>query len=406
VVRLQAFKYELMPDGAQECNIRRFAGAGRFVFNRALALQKARHDHGEKKLGYADLCRRLTEWRNDPETLWLAEAPVHPLQQALKDLERAYSNFFAKRTNFPRFRKRDQSSSFRFPDPKQIKLDQGNGRIFLPKLGWVRYRNSREILGNLRNITISQWGDKWFASIQTQREVEPARPRARTLVGIDLGIARFATMSDGSFVTPLNSFKKHQIRLGRYQRRMARKIKFSNNWKKAKAIVAKINRDIANARKDFLHKTTTTISKNHAVVCIEDLQVRNMSRSATGTVEEWGRNVRAKSGLNRSILDQGWGEFRRQLGYKMQWNGGQLLVVPAHHTSQTCPKCKYISAANRTTQTRFLCIQCGYEDNADIVGANNILERGYRLLACPASGAVMPPATGTHRGDLCSRLAV
>jgi putative transposase len=409
VIRQQAFKYELMPKGEQERDMRRFAGASRFVFNKALALQKARREQGDKKLNYAGLCKLLTEWRNDPETLWLSEAPVHPLQQALKDLERAYTNFFAKRTDFPRFKKRGQSSSFRFPDPKQMKLDQGNDRIFLPKLGWVRYRNSREIMGNLRNITISQCGGKWFASIQTQRKVEQAPSTASTAIGIDVGIARFATMSDGSFVAPLNSFKNHQLRLARYQRRMARKVKFSNNWKKITAKVTKIHIDIANARKDFLHKTTTTISKNHAIVCIEDLQVRNMSGSAAGTMEEPGKNVRAKSGLNRSILDQGWGDFRRQLEYKMKWNGGLLLAVPAHHTSQTCPECSHVSAANRLKQAEFLCIQCGYAANADIVGATNILARGISAMrghgmdlsriACQASGAVMPPATGTHRGD-------
>jgi putative transposase len=247
VIRQQAFKYELMPKGEQERDMRRFAGASRFVFNKALALQKARREQGDKKLNYAGLCKLLTEWRNDPETLWLSEAPVHPLQQALKDLERAYTNFFAKRTDFPRFKKRGQSSSFRFPDPKQMKLDQGNDRIFLPKLGWVRYRNSREIMGDLCNITISQCGGKWFASIQTQRKVEQAPSTASTAIGIDVGIARFATMSDGSFVAPLNSFKNHQLRLARYQRRMARKVKFSNNWKKITAKVTKIHIDIANA---------------------------------------------------------------------------------------------------------------------------------------------------------------
>jgi len=141
--RLQAFKYELMPDSQQERQMRRFAGACRFVFNKALALQKVRYEQGEKKLGYAGLCKLLTEWRNGPETQWLADAPVHPLQQTLKDLERAYTNFFAKRAAFPRIRKKGQRDSFRYPDPKQIRLDQANGRISLPKLGWLRYRNSR-----------------------------------------------------------------------------------------------------------------------------------------------------------------------------------------------------------------------------------------------------------------------
>ncbi|MCQ9427448.1 helix-turn-helix domain-containing protein, partial [Pseudomonas sp. LJDD11] len=152
--RLQAFKYELMPDGQQERQMRRFAGSCRFVFNKALALQKERHEQGEKKLGYAGLCKLLTEWRNSPQTAWLADAPVHPLQQSLKDLERAYANFFAKRADFPRFKKTGRRDSFRYPDPKQIKLDQTNSRLFLPKLGWLRYRNSREVPGTVKNITV------------------------------------------------------------------------------------------------------------------------------------------------------------------------------------------------------------------------------------------------------------
>ena len=117
-------------------------------------------------------------------------------------------------------------------------------------------------------------------------------------------------------------------------------------------------------------------------VVVEDLQVRNMSQSAAGTAENPGKHVAQKSGLNKAILDQGWGEFRRQLGYKMTWNGGMLFAVPPHHTSQTCPCCGHVSANNRQTQARFACVECGYENHADVVGAVNILERGHRLLAC------------------------
>jgi len=160
------------------------------------------------------------------------------------------------------------------------------------------------------------------------------------------------------------------------------KVKFSSNWKKEKAKVQKVHTAIANARKDFLHKTTTAISQNHALVCIEDLQVRNMSKSSKGTVEQPGKKVSQKSGLNRSILDQGWGEFRRQLAYKVVWNGGMLLAVPPHHTSQTCPACGHVSKDNRQTQAKFLCVDCGYENHADVVGAINVLARGHRVLAC------------------------
>jgi putative transposase len=238
------------------------------------------------------------------------------------------------------------------------------------------------VLGELRNVTVSQSGGKWFVSIQTQRDIEQVLPAAASALGIDGGIARFATLSDARFIAPLNSFKKHQQRLARYQRRMSRKVRFSNNWKKAKACVQEIHIRIANARKDFLNKATTTISQNNALVCIEDLQVRNMTRSSQGNSEQPGKKVSQKSGLNRAILDQGWGEFRRQLDYKLSWNGGMLAAVPPHHTGQTCPRCGHISKDIRQTQPKFLCVECSYENHAGVVGAINVLERGYRLLAC------------------------
>jgi len=378
---LAAFKYELMPTGQQAHNMRRFAGSCRFVFNKALALQKERYESGEKKLGYAGLCKQLTEWRNGADTPWLKDSPIHPAQQALKDLELAYSNFFAKRADFPRFKKKGNGDSFRYPDPKQIKLERENGRIFLPKLGWIRYRNSRLALGALRNVTVSSKGGKWFVSVLMRREVEQPLPHGPS-TGIDVGIARFATLSDGTFLAPLNSFKKHEQRLAKYQRRMARKTKFSNNWKKARGRVQRIHSSIANARNDFLHKASTQISKNHAMVCIEDLQVRNMSKSASGTLEAPGRKVAQKKGLNKAILDQGWGEFRRQLEYKTRWNGGAFVAVPAAYTSQTCPCCGHISRENRQTQALFACVSCGYENNADHVGAINVLAAGHAVLAC------------------------
>jgi putative transposase len=140
-------------------------------------LQKARFDAGEKRLNYGGLCKQLTQWRSQSETSWLKDAPTHPLQQALKDLERAYTNFFAKRTHLPRFKKKGQHESFRYPDPKQIKLDPMNSRLFLPKLGWLRYRNSRSVLGRVKNVTVSLSCGKWLVSIQTEREVAQPLPR-------------------------------------------------------------------------------------------------------------------------------------------------------------------------------------------------------------------------------------
>ena len=250
-------------------------------------------------------------------------------------------------------------------------------------------------------------------SVQTEREVDAPLPKASTSVGIDLGITRFATMSDGTFIEPLSSFKRHEVRLRRYQRRMSRKVKFSSNWRKAKAKVTKCHSDIANARKDYLHKTTTAIAKANALVCIEDLQVRNMSKSASGTQEQKGKNVAAKSGLNKAILDQGWFEFRRQLEYKLTWRGGWLVAVDPKYTSRTCPACLHESKDNRMTQAKFECVDCGYANNADVVGAMNILARGHRVLACGedvrrtkvvkprrAASAKQEPAEVTKQGEI------
>jgi len=385
--RLQAYKYELMPDGQQKRDMSRFAGACRFVYNKALALQKERYEADKQtQFSYTVLANLLPAWKR--ELVWLKLSPAQTLQQSLKDLERAYTNFFAKRAEFPRFKKKGVRDSFRYPQPQQIKLDETNSRIFLPKLGWLRYRNSRKIQGEIRNATVSLRAGKWFVSIQTEREVDKPLPEATSAIGIDVGIARFATFSNGSYLAPLNSFKRHETALRKAQQSLSRKEKFSSNWRKAKRKVQRLHARIGNARHDYLHKATTAISQNHAMVCIENLQVRNMSKSAAGTSEAPGRNVKAKSGLNKAILDQGWFEFRRQLQYKLDWNGGILIAVLPQNTSRTCPACGHISKDNRQTQAEFVCVECNYENNADVVGAINILRAGHARLACEVNHAV------------------
>ncbi|WP_105517729.1 RNA-guided endonuclease InsQ/TnpB family protein [Escherichia coli] len=378
--RLQAFKFQLRPGGQQEREMRRFAGACRFVFNRALARQNENHEAGNKYIPYGKMASWLVEWKNATETQWLKDSPSQPLQQSLKDLERAYKNFFRKRAAFPRFKKRGQNDAFRYP--QGVKLDQENSRIFLPKLGWMRYRNSRQVTGVVKNVTVSQSCGKWYISIQTENEVStPVHPSA-LMVGLDAGVAKLATLSDGTVFEPVNSFQKNQKTLARLQRQLSRKVKFSNNWQKQKRKIQRLHSCIANIRRDYLHKVTTAVSKNHAMIVIEDLKVSNMSKSAAGTVSQPGRNVRAKSGLNRSILDQGWYEMRRQLEYKQLWRGGQVLAVPPAYTSQRCACCGHTAKENRLSQSKFRCQACGYTANADVNGARNILAAGHAVLAC------------------------
>lgn len=342
--RLQVYKYELMPNGAKIRAMRQYAGCCRAVFNKALAWQSEQYQADNTfKFGYTKIANLLPQWKQ--ELPWLKDAPSQTLQQSLKNLESGFRNFFAKRADFPTFKKKGMYDSFRFP--QGFKLEQQNNRVFLPKLGWVRYRNSRDISGVVKNIIITQKCGKWYASMQTEGAVyAPVHP-SKSAVGVDVGIAQFATLSNGKVFAAINSFKRKQVRLARYQRVLSRKVKFSNNWKKQKGKITKLHSAIANIRQDYLHKTITSISQNHAMIVIEDLQVRNMSKRASGTLENKGRNVKQKSGLNRSILDQGWHEFRRQLEYKQQWLGCELIAVPPHYTSQRCSCCGTVSKHNR-----------------------------------------------------------
>ena len=177
--------------------------------------------------------------------------PSHSLQQALLDWERAFPNFFHQRAESPKFHKKGQPTSFRESDAACITLDQANSRIRLPKIGWVRYRNSREVLGDARHVTVSESCGKWFIRISTLREVErPVHPKNST-VGLDWGVARFFTLSNGEYENQLAPLKKFLPKLARLQRRLARKRKFSQNWKKAKARITKLHSKIANIRKRF-----------------------------------------------------------------------------------------------------------------------------------------------------------
>ena len=379
MTRRQGYRFRLKPTQAESALLRRFVGCSRFVWNEVLSLNELRYECGEKRLGYKAMCEYLVYLKH--EYPFLREVHSQPLQQTLKDLATAYQRAFDPNlsTRFPRFKKRSRPQGIRFPQGFAI----DGGGIFHPKVGWIGFRKSREIEGTLKNVTVACDRDHWYVTVQTEREVIEPVHASDSAVGIDLGVARFAALSDGTFVEGANALKKYEKRLAFYQRRMARKVKFSANWQKAKRRVTNTQGKIRDTRSNMLHQASTTISKNHAVVVMEDLRITNMTASAKGTVEKPGTNVRAKSGLNRRILDQGWGEFRRQLGYKLAWSGGTLLLVDPRNTSRTCSQCGHVSRDNRQTQSAFRCVACGHASNADTNAAINILGRaGSARIAC------------------------
>ena len=392
----RGFKFQLKPNGMQIQLMKQFCGCARYVYNRTLSLERSIYKKDNKhSFKYAEAANRLPDWKK--KNPFLKDCNAQVLQQSLKDLERAYKNFFGKRANFPKYKKKYRHDSIRFP--QGVELDEVKQQIRLPKIGWMRYRKSRDIIGTIKNVTVSRRGEKWDVSIQTEYEVVSSAPNPSE-IGIDMGVKRFATLSNGDFVEPLNPLKQEQEKLAKLQRKLARQKKGSRNSRKTKRKIARLHRYIADSRRDFLHKISTKIAKNHSIIYVEDLKVSNMSASARGTKESPGKNVKQKSGLNRSILDQGWYGFFQMLSYKLEQRGGKLIKVDPRNTSRTCPRCGLASAENRKSQATFACIGCGYRSNADEVGAINILRAGRARLACETSGAVRPLSAGTQRNLL------
>ena len=378
----KAFRYRIYPTAEQETLFRQTVGACRFVYNLCLEQRiLERHRSNPRRLTTYDQIKELTELKK--EVPWLRDVPHHPVCQAIADLDRAFKNFFEGRASFPQFRKRGRRDSFRYPDPKQFKSELG--RIFLPKAGWVEWVQHRPMEGTPKTATVSREADCWYVSIQCELDAPEPCPNLGLPVGIDIGIAKPIVMSTGQVIQLPRAGKKERHKLATLQRKVARKTKGSRNQTKARMAVARFHARLARRRKDAAHKATTMIAKNHGIVVIEDLKVRNMTASAAGTVEEPGRNVAAKSGLNRSMLDIAPYQIRQMLTYKCPLYGGEMRTTPASNTSRECSVCGCIHADNRRSQAEFLCIGCGHYENADFNASKVILVRGLRISACGSS---------------------
>lgn len=367
--------------------LNRWVGAVRCTYNLALEQRRTFYRPG-RRFNFASQCREVTALRTEFD--WMRDVPVHPLQQAIKDLDRAYQNWWSGRARPPTTRKLGFNDAMRFPDPATFafrRISKSWGEAKIPKMGWVRLRWDRAVPGEVKNITVARRAGVWTVAAQYEREIEVPASSTGSAVGIDRGVAVFAAMSDGSSIASVNHGKKSLRALARAQRSLARKKRGSNNRRKQVRRVARLHARVARARNDFLHKASTTIAKNHGAVVLEKLEIGNMVRTARGTVVKPGRHVRAKAGLNRSILDQGWGGFRTMLGYKLAERGGMLVEVPAQYTSQTCSDCGVVDARSRSGQ-RFQCVACGHEAHADTNAAIVIKRR---------AGSPVQPAEATRK---------
>ena len=376
------FSFQLLPSDFERHFFVCAAGCSRLVWNLALNLQKERLDQQLYTLSFEELCDVLKLWKD--ERPFLSEVHSQPLQQRLRDLSKALKEALDPENpkQFPRFKKKGEGDSFRYP--QGFELDEQNSRIFLPKIGWVRYIKSQNIAGKPKNVTVTQEAGRWYVSIQTELEHEVPIHLSTSVIAGDLGVVHFLTLSNGTHIDA-PSYKDLEEKIERAQRQLSLKKKGSHNYQKQTLKLQRLHKQLRDRRNDFLHKLSDQLSKNHAVIVLEKLRVKNMTGSARGTIENPGKNVAQKAGLNRAIMRQGWGEFARQVKYKCEWRGGLFRQVAPEYTSQTCSECDFIHADNRKTQALFVCLACGYTDNADRNAATSAVAIGYRPMRASGS---------------------
>lgn len=368
----KTFRYRLEPNAGQRELFLRYAGCCRFVFNHALEERVAAYEAGAVSLSYKEQCKRLPELKVAEDTSWLAEVQSQVLQQALKDLDAAYRHFFRRvkageTPGFPKFRKKGRKDAFRFPQGVKV----NDSRVYLPKIGWVRYRESRALEGRICQTTIKREGERWFVHLACEVNLPAPPPVAVTeegSVGIDVGIKRFAVLSDGTEIENPRFLAKALAKLKRGQRALSRKEKRSKNWEKQRAKVAKLYLHVKNARKDFAHKVSTAIVKKHDVIAVEDLNIMGMLHNRS---------------LSFAISDVGWGMFLRMLQYKAEWAGKHFVRIGRFvATTKACAACGQKQPMPLSVRT-FACGVCGTVIDRDWNASLNIRSAGLAVLnAC------------------------
>jgi putative transposase len=351
-----------------------------------------------------DQKRSLTEARRGT---WLGEGSSVVQQQALFDLDRAFKNWWKNPGHFsrPTWRKAGVHEGFAIRDLSVRRLNRRWGEVLVPKCGWVRFRVTRQwadiCAATSARVTLDRAG-RWHVSFTAPPPAFCRRPTGAT-VGLDMGIAATVTTSDGvHFRTPKPLTPGEAQRKRRLQRKLARQKRGSNRRERTKRQIARLSAREVDRRKDWIEKTTTALVRDYDLICIEDLKVKNMVRSAKGTVENPGKNVRQKAGLNRSISSQAWALFRTRLTDKAAAAIGPdgsprpvVVAVPPAFTSQRCSACGHTAKENRESQAVFQCQSCGYAANADVNAAINIRAAG---LAVAGRGGTShdQPATVDH----------
>jgi transposase len=342
----------------------------RYVWNLCVEQESHWRPGRGKMPGFAGRCRQLSEARAAEP--WLAAGSVVVQQQAIRDHDQAMRNYYARTHRRPSWRKADRNEGFRIVHLRSgdvRRLNRSTGEVRIPKVGWVRFRWSRQVPKDAKSFRVTRdRAGRWHIAFAVVPEPVPA-PGAGEVVGIDRGVAVSAALSTGELLHAPGLAAQEQKRLRLLERTLARARRGSNRRARVRLAIARLRARERDRRKDWAEKTSTDIAGRFDVICVEDLQIRNMTRSARGTLAEPGRNVRAKTGLNRGILRSGWGLLVRRLQDKAP--GRVERVCPAY-TSQCCSACGHIAAGSRESQALFCCVACGYACNADVNAARNI----------------------------------
>ncbi len=367
----RTYEFRMSPTPEQDFLLNWMAGARRWVWNWALARCKAYYEQRGESIPWLQLSSELTALKAQPDTAWLKDADAQALQQVLQDLRRAYRNFFDRHTRFPKF-KSSKTDQARFRMPQRVKIDATHDTVYVPKVGDVRIRRSRDIEGETKSATFKRDASgNWHVTLVVAFEMPdtalPA-PDPEKVVGLDAGLKDFLVLSNGERVEAPKFHRQGEKKIRRASRVLARRKKGSRRRLKAKRNLAKVYERIRNRRQDFLHKHSTDIIRRFGGVCIEDLCISGLARTK----------------LSKSFTDAAHGEFRRMLEYKGVWNRRHVVRVGRFHPStKTCGACGKINDNLTLSDRQWCCPGCGAVHDRDLNAACNIKREGLRLLGVP-----------------------
>jgi putative transposase len=367
----KAFKYRFYPTPEQETLLRRTIGCTRLVYNRTLAARTEAWYGEKKRIGYVESSAMLTQWKKEEELQFLNEVSCVPLQQGLRHLQTAFSNFFANRAKYPNFKKKRNGGSAEFT---KSAFKWKDGQVTLAKcveplaIRWSR-QLPQDAVPSTITVKLSPAG-RWSVSLLVDAPIEPL-PKCSNKIGVDLGVTSLMALSTGEKIANPKGFNAKRRKLKKVQKALSRKQKGSNNRDKARLKVAKVHQEISDARKDFLHKLTTRLVRENQTIAVEDLAVKNMMKNRK---------------LALSISDASWGELVRQLEYKCDWYGRTLVKIDRWFpSSKRCGQCGHIVEKLPLNIRKWDCPNCGAHHDRDINAAQNILAAGLAVTVCGAN---------------------